>query len=94
MTTPASHRAAHASGSSRPTSPYLIGAAIGLLNIGAFAAFRKGIGVSSAYESGAALVPRKVAPDALHVKRKIGIVSRRSADTESCIGHTRTSWHG
>ena len=35
----------------RGPSPYLIGAAIGLLNIGAFAAFRKGIGVSGAYET-------------------------------------------
>lgn len=52
---------------SNSTSPYLIGAAIGLLNIGAFAAFRKGIGVSGAYESGAALAARQVAPDALHV---------------------------
>jgi len=49
------------------TSPYLIGAAIGLLNIFAFKAFRKGIGVSGAYESSAALVARHVAPDAAHV---------------------------
>jgi len=48
-------------------SPYVIGAAIGLLNIVAFAAFRKGIGVSGAYESSAALVARRVAPDAAHV---------------------------
>ena len=41
--------------SDRGPSPYLIGAAIGLLNICAFAAFRKGIGVSGAYESSAAL---------------------------------------
>lgn len=48
-------------------SPYLIGAAIGLLNIGAFAVFRKGIGVSGAYESSAALLARRLAPDAAHV---------------------------
>ena len=48
-------------------SPYLIGAAIGLLNIGAFAAFHKGIGVSGAYESSAALAARRLAPDAAHV---------------------------
>lgn len=48
-------------------SPYLIGAAIGLLNIVAFAAFRKGIGVSGAYESSAALVARRVAPDVVRV---------------------------
>ena len=67
MTHPVSQQPRHANGSSRSTSPYLIGAAIGLLNIGAFAAFRKGIGVSGAYESGAALTARQVAPDALHV---------------------------
>lgn len=50
----------------RGPSPYLIGAAIGLLNIGAFAVFRKGIGVSGAYENSAALVARRLAPDAAH----------------------------
>lgn len=53
--------------SQRGTSPYLIGAAIGLLNICAFAAFRRGIGVSGAYESSAALAARRWAPDAAHV---------------------------
>jgi uncharacterized membrane protein YedE/YeeE len=53
--------------SQRGPSPYLIGAAIGLLNIGAFAAFRRGIGVSGAYESSAALAARRWAPDAAHV---------------------------
>lgn len=48
-------------------SPYLIGAAIGLLNVFAFGAFRKGIGISGAYESTAALVARRVAPDTAHV---------------------------
>ena len=48
-------------------SPYLIGAAIGLLNICAFAAFRKGIGISGAYENSAALAARRLAPDATHV---------------------------
>lgn len=48
-------------------SPYLIGTAIGLLNICAFAAFRKGIGVSGAYDNTAALAARRVAPDAAHV---------------------------
>lgn len=48
-------------------SPYLIGAAIGLLNICAFAAFRKGIGVSGAYENSAALAARRLAPDVAHV---------------------------
>lgn len=67
MNTSASHRARLARGSSRSASPYLIGAAIGLLNVGAFAAFRKGIGVSGAYESGAALAARRFAPDALRV---------------------------
>lgn len=48
-------------------SPYLIGAGIGLLNICAFAAFRKGIGVSGAYENTAALTARRLAPDVAHV---------------------------
>jgi uncharacterized membrane protein YedE/YeeE len=48
-------------------SPYLVGAAIGLLNIFAFAAFRKGIGVSGAYENTAALAARRLAPDVAHV---------------------------
>lgn len=51
----------------RSPSPYVIGAAIGLLNIAAFAAFRKGIGISGAYESSAALAARRLAPDAAHV---------------------------
>jgi len=45
----------------------LIGAAIGLLNICAFAAFRKGIGVSGAYENSAALTARRLAPDVANV---------------------------
>lgn len=52
-------------------SPYLIGAAIGLLNICAFAAFRKGIGVSGAYENSAALAARRLAPDAAHVNEYV-----------------------
>jgi len=60
------HRGCGAAIDSGP-SPYLIGAAIGLLNIGAFAAFHKGIGVSGAYESSAALAARRLAPDAAHV---------------------------
>jgi uncharacterized protein len=52
-------------------SPYLIGAAIGLLNICAFAAFRKGIGVSGAYENSAALAARRLVPDAAHVNEYV-----------------------
>ena len=52
-------------------SPYLIGAAIGLLNICAFAAFRKGIGVSGAYESSAALAARRLVPDVAHVNEYV-----------------------
>ena len=48
-------------------SPYLIGAAIGLLNICAFAAFRKGIGISGAYENSAALAARRLVPDVADV---------------------------
>ena len=52
-------------------SPYLIGAAIGLLNICAFAAFRKGIGVSGAYENSAALAARRLVPDVAHVNEYV-----------------------
>lgn len=67
MNTTRHPRAAGAQSSGSGPSPYLIGAAIGLLNIGAFAAFSKGIGVSGAYESSAALAARRLAPDAAHV---------------------------
>ena len=67
MTRHISYRSQPARGSSDSASPYLIGAAIGLLNIGAFAAFGKGIGISGAYENGAALAARRVAPDAMRV---------------------------
>lgn len=52
-------------------SPYLIGAAIGLLNICAFAAFRKGIGISGAYENSAALAARRLVPDVAHVNEYV-----------------------
>lgn len=52
-------------------SPYLVGAAIGLLNVCAFAAFRKGIGVSGAYENSAALAARRLAPNAAHVNEYV-----------------------
>ncbi len=86
MKHPASHLPQQASGSKRSPLPYLIGAAIGLLNIGAFAAFRKGIGVSGAFESGAALAARQVAPDAMHVNDFVK--AREHApklDWESCL---------
>ena len=66
MSTQHNHRGS-ASTIDRGPSPYKIGAAIGLLNIGAFAVFRKGIGVSGAYESSAALAARELIPDAAHV---------------------------
>lgn len=62
-----SHHPGSGAASGRGPSPYLIGAAIGLLNIGAFVAFRRGIGVSGAYETSAALAARRLAPDAVHV---------------------------
>lgn len=67
MTKTTAARGQRSGRSSGSASPYLVGAAIGLLNIAAFAAFRKGIGVSGAYETGAALAARQLAPDALHV---------------------------
>ncbi len=70
MSTLHHHRGSEATAESGP-SPYLIGAAIGLLNIAAFAVFRKGIGISGAYESSAALAARHVAPDAAHVNEYV-----------------------
>ena len=61
------HRHHASPGTDRGPSPYLIGAAIGLLNIAAFAGFHKGIGVSGAYETSAALAARRLVPDAAHV---------------------------
>ncbi len=60
------HRIAAGAAGHSP-SPYVIGGAIGLLNIAAFAIFRKGIGISGAYESSAALAVRQLAPDVAHV---------------------------
>jgi hypothetical protein len=48
-------------------SPYAIGAALGFLEIFAFATAKRGLGVTTAFESAAALSGRKVAPDALKV---------------------------
>ena len=64
---PQNHHRGPGAGIDRGPSPYLIGAAIGLLNVCAFAVFRKGIGVSGAYESAAALAARRLAPDAARV---------------------------
>lgn len=49
------------------TSPYVIGGALGLLNTFAFATARRGLGVTTAFESAAALASRRVAPDAMQV---------------------------
>ena len=49
------------------TSPYVIGAALGLLNTFAFATAKRGLGVTTAFESTAALAGRRLAPDAMNV---------------------------
>jgi len=51
----------------RALSPYLVGAGLGLLNSWAFASAKRGLGVTSAFESAAALGARELAPDAVHV---------------------------
>ncbi len=51
----------------REASPYLIGAGIGLLNAFAFATADRGLGVTTAFESAAALSEQRLAPDATHV---------------------------
>lgn len=48
-------------------SPYLIGAGIGLLNTFAFATAERGLGVTTAFESAAALSEQKLAPDLAHI---------------------------
>lgn len=52
-------------------SPYAIGAALGLLNTFAFATAKRGLGVTTAFESTAALAGQRVAPDALNVNAYI-----------------------
>lgn len=49
------------------SSPYLVGGALGLLNTFAFATAKRGLGITTAFESTAALAGRRVAPDAMHV---------------------------
>lgn len=48
-------------------SPYVVGTGLGLLNIWAFATAKRGLGVTTAFESIAALAERRFAPDATHV---------------------------
>jgi hypothetical protein len=48
-------------------SPYVIGGALGLLNTFAFATAKRGLGVTKAFESAAALAGRQVAPDVMNV---------------------------
>lgn len=52
-------------------SPYAIGGALGLLNTFAFATAKRGLGVTTAFESTAALAGRRVAPDAMNVNAYI-----------------------
>jgi uncharacterized membrane protein YedE/YeeE len=53
------------------TSPYLIGGALGLLDTFAFATANRGLGVTTPFESTAALAGRRVAPDAMSVNAYI-----------------------
>lgn len=55
-------RAAHST-----RSPYVIGAGLGLVELFAFATAKRGLGVTTAFESAAALSGRRLAPDALHI---------------------------
>lgn len=48
-------------------SPYVVGAGLGMLNALAFATAGRGLGITTAFESAAALTERRLAPDALHV---------------------------
>jgi uncharacterized protein len=53
------------------TSPYVIGVGLGLLNTFAFATAKRGLGVTSAFESGAALAERQLVPDATHINKYV-----------------------
>ncbi len=48
-------------------SPYVVGTGIGLLNMWAFATANRGLGVTTAFESAAAMTERRFAPDATHI---------------------------
>jgi hypothetical protein len=48
-------------------SPYVVGSALGVLNTFAFATAKRGLGVTTAFESVAALAGRRIAPDAMRV---------------------------
>lgn len=48
-------------------SPFAIGAALGLVELFAFATAKRGLGVTTAFENTAALCGRQLAPDALNV---------------------------
>lgn len=67
-------------------SPYLVGGALGLLNTFAFATAKRGLGVTTAFESTAALAGRRLAPDAMNVN---AYVARREetpkVDWESLV---------
>lgn len=67
-------------------SPYAIGGALGLLNTFAFATAKRGLGVTSAFENGAAIVGRKVAPDAMHINEYMKAKDERpSLDWEAFL---------
>lgn len=68
-------------GMRRGTRAVLTGAGIGLVNVFAFATAKRGIGVSNAFESAAALAGRKLAPDALAVNDYV-----EAADDAPAIG--------
>jgi uncharacterized protein len=52
-------------------SPYMIGGALGLLNTFAFATAKRGLGVTTAFESTAALAGRRIAPNAMNVNEYV-----------------------
>lgn len=48
-------------------SPYVIGTGLGLLSAFAFATVKRGLGVTTAFESAAAMTERKLLPRATHI---------------------------
>ena len=51
----------------RLDSPYVIGAGLGMLELLSFATAGRGLGVTSAFESTAAIAARRIAPDAANI---------------------------
>ncbi len=57
-------------------SPYAIGTGLGLLEVISFLSAKRGLGVSTAFENSAAMLARRVAPDATHLNDYMQVVDK------------------